>query len=303
MAHAAEDPHLPEPERRVVARLVTNGRSARSGAVAYRIARDPCLQEILCRRGWTIVKPGRSYFQAKPPAVRAGQDVLDIELAVPSEHQIREVASAVHRRSSGAPWGACWGELYALYFPRREWSVGSTTDLITGEVLGAPRHGGWIGAHFYVGARGLYVAELHDMDERSRYTESCQLRSTVAVSGKETQESGSLTTVAYVEGQEISTELTRFERDSAPRMACIQHWGSTCSVCGFDFERTYGQRGAGYIQVHHLKPLASIRTSYIVNPVDDLRPICPNCHAMIHRYEPPITIAQLRGLMQTRGTT
>ncbi len=57
-----------------------------------------------------------------------------------------------------------------------------------------------------------------------------------------------------------------------------------CEVetCRVDFEERYGDLGRDYIQVHHMKPLAD-RTRPQSTPPSDLRLVCPNCHAMIHR--------------------
>ncbi len=59
----------------------------------------------------------------------------------------------------------------------------------------------------------------------------------------------------------------------------------------------YGQIGEGFIHVHHLKPLSEIGQEYEVDPIEDLRPVCPNCHAMLHRKKPPYTIEQLKDLI------
>ena len=56
--------------------------------------------------------------------------------------------------------------------------------------------------------------------------------------------------------------------------------------------------GAAYIHVHHLKPLATIGSEYEVDPIRDLRPICPNCHAMIHKREPPYTIEEMKQIVK-----
>jgi 5-methylcytosine-specific restriction enzyme A len=44
----------------------------------------------------------------------------------------------------------------------------------------------------------------------------------------------------------------------------------------------YGKVADGYIHVHHLRPLSEINGEYVVDPVQDLRPVCPNCHAVLH---------------------
>ncbi|HLX64215.1 MAG TPA: HNH endonuclease [Planctomycetota bacterium] len=84
------------------------------------------------------------------------------------------------------------------------------------------------------------------------------------------------------EGVRKTIEVNVYERNKSARNRCIKHFGAACFICGFDFERMYGARGKGFIHVHHTKPLSSIKSSYRVDPIADLRPVCPNCHAMIH---------------------
>jgi 5-methylcytosine-specific restriction protein A len=96
------------------------------------------------------------------------------------------------------------------------------------------------------------------------------------------------------EGASRQVTLNIYERNPDARRRCIEHYGCLCSVCSFDFERTYGVLGRDFIHVHHLKPLSEIRQEYIVDPVADLRPICPNCHAMIHRGTEALRIEDLR---------
>lgn len=89
-------------------------------------------------------------------------------------------------------------------------------------------------------------------------------------------------------------EVNVYERDSAARQACLKHYGLACAACGLLFEERYRALGANYIHVHHLIPLSEIGESYEIDPVRDLRLICPNCHAMVHRRNPPLTIEELR---------
>jgi 5-methylcytosine-specific restriction protein A len=97
-----------------------------------------------------------------------------------------------------------------------------------------------------------------------------------------------------VEGALSQVSRNAYERNPDARRRCIEHYGCRCSVCDFDFERTYGTLGNGFIHVHHLKPLSEIREAYVIDPITDLRPICPNCHAMIHRVAETMTIEELR---------
>lgn len=102
----------------------------------------------------------------------------------------------------------------------------------------------------------------------------------------------------FVEGATRQVSVNRYERNQYARQRCIEHYGCRCSVCGFDFEAAYGELGSGFIHVHHLKALAEIGREYEIDPISDLRPICPNCHAMIHRRQEMMTIEQLRELIR-----
>ncbi|HEU5209888.1 MAG TPA: HNH endonuclease, partial [Longimicrobiales bacterium] len=76
--------------------------------------------------------------------------------------------------------------------------------------------------------------------------------------------------------------------------ACVAYYGAMCRVCGFSFEDVYGYLGVGFIHVHHTRPLSTIREEYRIDPIRDLVPVCPNCHAMLHRTDPPLEIDELR---------
>ena len=97
-----------------------------------------------------------------------------------------------------------------------------------------------------------------------------------------------------VEGAITCVTVNSFERNPRARAACIRHHGHRCAVCSFDFREAYGPLGEGFIHVHHLVELSAIRSEYQVDPVRDLRPVCPNCHAMLHRRSPPISIELLQ---------
>ena len=87
----------------------------------------------------------------------------------------------------------------------------------------------------------------------------------------------------FFEGAYHQIAVNAYERNAHARKACIEHYGYACSVCGFDFQHTYGELGKYFIHVHHLIPISEIGAEYSVNPIEDLRPVCPNCHAMLHR--------------------
>jgi 5-methylcytosine-specific restriction protein A len=98
----------------------------------------------------------------------------------------------------------------------------------------------------------------------------------------------------YPEGATTRIAVNRYERQPHARQQCIDHFGLACAVCNFRFAAAYGAIGEGFIEVHHVTPLSQVGDDYQVDPIHDLRPVCPNCHAMLHRHDPPYTIAELR---------
>lgn len=88
---------------------------------------------------------------------------------------------------------------------------------------------------------------------------------------------------SFYEGAKRQVIVNSYERDHKARLQCIKIHGATCAVCGIDFEKMYGELGKGFIHVHHIIPIHTIGEGYKVNPETDLIPVCPNCHAMLHR--------------------
>lgn len=101
----------------------------------------------------------------------------------------------------------------------------------------------------------------------------------------------------FIEGAVKNVTVNKFERDPKAREKCISHYKPICVVCGLDFETRYGEIGRGYIHVHHLNPLALLKAVHEVDPIRDLRPVCPNCHAMLHRGNPVLTIEELKAIL------
>lgn len=100
------------------------------------------------------------------------------------------------------------------------------------------------------------------------------------------------------EGAVIAAQATRYERNGAARAACVAHYGVQCACCDLLFEQRYGPDAAGLIHVHHLRAVSSRAERYRVDPVRDLRPVCPNCHAVIHSKRPPLAIADVRKMIR-----
>lgn len=102
----------------------------------------------------------------------------------------------------------------------------------------------------------------------------------------------------YSEGTQKRVSVNVYERNPKAKKDCIAVHGTTCSVCGFRFEEHYGEIGKDFIHVHHLEMISTLGVNYIVDPETDLTPICPNCHAMIHKRNPPFTIEELKRMLK-----
>jgi len=84
------------------------------------------------------------------------------------------------------------------------------------------------------------------------------------------------------EGAKKKIVVNAYERSYKARHICIEYYGCICVVCGFDFGKFFGKEFEGKIHVHHVIPLSEINDIYEVDPIKDLRPVCPNCHLALH---------------------
>lgn len=101
------------------------------------------------------------------------------------------------------------------------------------------------------------------------------------------------------EGSVRQIRVNAYERDPRARQLCIEHYGTACFICGIDFGDAYGDQVAGLIHVHHLIPLSDVGRRYRVDPIADLRPVCPNCHAVIHAVVPARNIETVRSMIES----
>ncbi|MGD6780177.1 HNH endonuclease [Sutcliffiella horikoshii] len=99
------------------------------------------------------------------------------------------------------------------------------------------------------------------------------------------------------EGDLAIVKVNRYERSQINRQACLAINGHVCKVCNFNFETTYGFIGVGFIHVHHIVPVSKLGAEYVLNPKTDLVPLCPNCHAMIHKRNPSYSLDELKEII------
>jgi 5-methylcytosine-specific restriction protein A len=100
------------------------------------------------------------------------------------------------------------------------------------------------------------------------------------------------------EGSKVRVEVNRYERNAVNRANCIELQGESCKACGFNFAAVYGALGTGFIHVHHVVPVSQLGSGYVVDPAVDLVPLCPNCHAMVHKTDPPLSVDQLKAILR-----
>ncbi len=99
------------------------------------------------------------------------------------------------------------------------------------------------------------------------------------------------------EGATRTVEINAFERNPEARRRCIEAHGTSCVVCDFSFGKAYGDFARDFIHVHHLNPLALQGDEHEVDPIRDLRPVCPNCHAVIHMRNGCLSIEEARAML------
>lgn len=70
----------------------------------------------------------------------------------------------------------------------------------------------------------------------------------------------------------------------------------SCAVCGFSFEAKYGAHGTRFIEAHHTVPIGSLEDERQTS-IEDLVGVCSNCHRMLHKTTPPLTVEKLKGII------
>jgi hypothetical protein len=109
------------------------------------------------------------------------------------------------------------------------------------------------------------------------------------------------------EGTRRIQNVQLYERSRKLREAAISRYTINghiqCSVCSFDFYVSYGERGRGYIEIHHQKPIFQYEdqdtAKFLEQALQNVAPLCSNCHRMIHREKnAPMPVEELRQLIE-----
>lgn len=99
-----------------------------------------------------------------------------------------------------------------------------------------------------------------------------------------------------IEGRLTEAKVLRRQRNRQARQQCLEASGYKCYICGFDFEKTYGEIGKGFLEVHHTKPLAAYDDEHAV-PQSELCALCSNCHSMVHRKKEVLDVEELKRIV------
>jgi hypothetical protein len=113
--------------------------------------------------------------------------------------------------------------------------------------------------------------------------------------------------VIILEGRKKIVKQQTYERSTKLHELAINHFTVdgqiVCRGCGFNFGAVYGLHGAGYIEIHHLKPIFTYGDENVEKTLEEalgnVVPVCANCHVMIHRKrDHMLSIEELKAIIQ-----
>lgn len=246
------------------------------------------LSVILPRRGWELIKQTKQYAYLKPPENVAPP--YKIHIKIPTHEQAIDIARKCYEE--GESWMGQLGEWPAFYTHERKVIVNELipsedrntfTEEFSAEL--PPQ------TYLSIGEFGVWEMKV------SKTQDGFEVHESGVIDKPETYD---LPNSNFVEGNEVRYELTKYERNPQARLACINYHGCSCKACGINFGNVYGEIGEGFIHVHHLTPISQQVGEYQIDPINDLVPLCPNCHSMVHRSTPPLTIDQLKKILTRR---
>jgi predicted HNH restriction endonuclease len=125
------------------------------------------------------------------------------------------------------------------------------------------------------------------------------LRILLLDSGEEVDQEVQVTSIneRFVEGRLVDVVMQRRERNEAARTACLAVYGYNCVVCGINLKARYAGLPIEVIHVHHEEPLSQSDGERGFDPVATMKPVCPNCHAVIHSRNPPYPISEVKQMV------
>lgn len=104
-------------------------------------------------------------------------------------------------------------------------------------------------------------------------------------------------TIGEEEGSAGDKISTSFERSRFNRALCLAFHGYDCKACGLNMRDIYRGLKSDFVHVHHLNPIAESGVTK-PDPVRDMVPLCPNCHAVAHMKNPPYTVQEIKQMIK-----
>lgn len=221
------------------------------------------------------------------------------------------VAAKAYKTASKPNLSGDWGDAEAYYRielgqfhelntkpPMDELEV-SLSDIILAEIADRPKYYPYApyGSGFRM-AQGIYLSRLSPT-LADAFREIAEVSKTASPTGGLKQAQRVAT--EFAEGERSRREAAFFKRNPRLRAEAIATYGYKCRGCLKTLSEIYGRIGEGYIEIHHLNPLGerSESGSEVVNTtVADVIPLCANCHRMVHRRRPALTLDELQDAMR-----
>ena len=154
----------------------------------------------------------------------------------------------------------------------------------------------WLNLTFGFRVGQLNLSDDHEIDAQD-IVRNWISRMTAAVISLMPMEGHEHDNEKYPEGASVTVQVNRYERDPRNRAAALSIHGYACKGCGLVMSDLYGDIATGFIEVHHIKPVSVMGDNYLIDPVKDLLPLCPNCHSIVHRRKPPYTLNELKEIL------
>ena len=107
----------------------------------------------------------------------------------------------------------------------------------------------------------------------------------------------------FLEGRIKDVVMQGKERNASARTACLKHYGYDCFVCGTNLKAKYKGVLVELIHVHHEDPLSNADGERVAEPIEKMKPVCPNCHAVIHSADPLYSIEAVKAMLETLNSS
>ena len=283
---------IPIPSRRIRLKIRGSGKVSpkKYGPNVFKVGAQEAY--LLQSRGWSVVNRTRDFILVRTEGSDKDGLPTIIDVDVPTPEQVMGLARRLHE--AGVAWKGTVGEWGAWYSPAKQQErieFNPLTKVQNNTTFSV------IDARLQVGSVGFWDSSVSWEAGHPKHSED-KTNVVEEVSRQRNLFAEELIPGTFREGAAEQVLVNRFERDQEARRMCIEHFGPICAACDLDFGQRYGKLASGFIHVHHKTPLSEIGEEYEVDPINDLIPVCPNCHAVIHMNDPPYSVEEVREMLR-----